>query len=268
MGRGSRVLTSLDTRKCPTQPYAEIVSVCLTTGVVHPSANMAAVALRLRPATTCLSTLAFRALPTAQRRTDSIAVSNLQLECIVGIYAHERQALQPLRIDIEMEVDTRAAAETESCATTIDYFAVATQARQPAPWHARSTAPKPGPHAPSRRSRPLTPRTPLTPLTPLWRLAHTSSCSRRRRSQSRGCCSRRPRPTRSAAVAPIAARTIDWQTSPPCYPLADQPTLLLTCLSLSPSWNSRAARARHAHKAQCSSGQRRAFGAQRWAPYA
>lgn len=140
-----------------------------------PSANMAAVALRLRPATTCLSTLAVRALPTAQRRTDSIAVSNLQLECIVGIYAHERQALQPLRIDIEMEVDTRAAAETESCATTIDYFAVATQARQPAPWHARSAAPKPGPHAPSRRSRPLTPRTPLTPLTPLWRLAHTGA---------------------------------------------------------------------------------------------
>ena len=68
-----------------------------------PAANM----LRAR---TPVSALAVRALhaarPLARRRAaDCIAVSNLQLECIVGIYAHERAALQPLRLDVELEVD-------------------------------------------------------------------------------------------------------------------------------------------------------------------
>ena len=72
-----------------------------------------------------------RALHVARRRADCISVTNLQLECIVGIYAHERAGLQPLRIDIELEVDMRAAAQTESCATTIDYVAVAEQVRRP-----------------------------------------------------------------------------------------------------------------------------------------
>lgn len=62
-------------------------------------------------------------------RADLISVANLQSSCVVGIYAHERQRPQPLRIDIEMEVDTRPAAHTEDCATTLDYFAVAEQAR-------------------------------------------------------------------------------------------------------------------------------------------
>ena len=61
-------------------------------------------------ARTPVSALAVRALhaarPLARRRAaDCIAVSNLQLECIVGIYAHERAALQPLRLDVELEVD-------------------------------------------------------------------------------------------------------------------------------------------------------------------
>ena len=68
-----------------------------------PAENM------LRPRTP-VAALAVRALhaarPLARRRAaDCIAVSNLQLECIVGIYAHERAALQPLRLDVELEVD-------------------------------------------------------------------------------------------------------------------------------------------------------------------
>ena len=85
----------------------------------------------LRATRTPVSALAVRAAHAARRRgrADCISVSNLQLECIVGIFAHERARPQPLRIDIEMEVDVRAAARTESCTTTIDYVAVAEQVR-------------------------------------------------------------------------------------------------------------------------------------------
>ena len=85
----------------------------------------------MRATRTPVSALAVRALHAARRRADCISVTNLQLECIVGIYAHERARLQPLRIDIELEVDVRAAAQTESCATTIDYVAVAEQVCRP-----------------------------------------------------------------------------------------------------------------------------------------
>ena len=99
-----------------------------------------------------VSALAVRAAHAARRRgrADCISVSNLQLECIVGIFAHERARPQPLRIDIGMEVDVRAAARTESCATTIDYVAVAEQVR--------------GPPCEARGSRPEPPRRILTPL--------------------------------------------------------------------------------------------------------
>ena len=45
-------------------------------------------------------------------------------------------------IDIEMEVDVRAAARTESCATTIDYVAVAEQVRG-SPCEARGSRAEP-----------------------------------------------------------------------------------------------------------------------------
>ena len=100
----------------------------------------------LRATRTPVSALAVRAAHAARRRgrADCISVSNLQLECIVGIFAHERARPQPLRIDIEMEVDVRAAARTESCATTIDYVAVAEQVRGP-PCEARGSRAEP-PH--------------------------------------------------------------------------------------------------------------------------
>ena len=107
----------------------------------------------LRATRTPVSALAVRAAHAARRgrgRADCISISNLQLECIVGIFAHERARPQPLRIDIEMEVDVRAAARTESCATTIDYVAVAEQVR--------------GPPCEARGSRSEPPRRILTPL--------------------------------------------------------------------------------------------------------
>ena len=81
------------------------------------------------------------------------------VSCVVGIYAHERQRPQPLRIDIEMEVDTRPAAHRGSPPRS-------------------TTLPWPNRHASSSR----------------W---VASSSSRRPRTPSRGCCWRRPRPTRS-----------------------------------------------------------------------
>lgn len=65
----------------------------------------------------------------ARHRRDVIAISDLRLDCIVGIYAHERRRTQPLRVDVEMELDTWPAASTENCAATVDYFAMAEQLR-------------------------------------------------------------------------------------------------------------------------------------------
>lgn len=60
-------------------------------------------------------------------RRDVIALEGLLVDCVVGVYPHERDQLQPLKIDVYMEVDTRRAAESERLRETIDYAAIAGQ---------------------------------------------------------------------------------------------------------------------------------------------
>jgi dihydroneopterin aldolase len=52
---------------------------------------------------------------------DKIFLSQLSIECIVGIWDWERRVKQTVVIDVEMAADIRRAAATDSIADTIDY---------------------------------------------------------------------------------------------------------------------------------------------------
>jgi FolB domain-containing protein len=64
-----------------------------------------------------------RAMP----QSDVIALENLLVSSVVGVYPEERDSPQPLRIDLKMELCTRAAAEHERLRETVDYAAIAAQ---------------------------------------------------------------------------------------------------------------------------------------------
>lgn len=73
------------------------------------------------------------ALPDQQPRpahrvvTTKVFVRGLHLDAEVGVYPHERGRLQPLVVDVELDV---AAAGFERLSDTIDYTTVATAARE------------------------------------------------------------------------------------------------------------------------------------------
>jgi len=56
---------------------------------------------------------------------DKIFLSQLNVECIVGIWEWERRVKQTVVIDVEMAADIRRAAATDSIEDTIDYKRVA-----------------------------------------------------------------------------------------------------------------------------------------------
>ncbi len=58
---------------------------------------------------------------------DVIAIEALKVDCVVGVYPHERDRLQPLRVDLYMEVDTRTAGQHERLRDTVDYAQIAAQ---------------------------------------------------------------------------------------------------------------------------------------------
>ena len=58
---------------------------------------------------------------------DVIGIRDLRVECVVGVYPNERDSVQPLIIDLELEVDTRMAAKSERLAKTLNYHMVASQ---------------------------------------------------------------------------------------------------------------------------------------------
>jgi len=51
----------------------------------------------------------------------TIGVHNIHIDCIVGIYDHERVAEQPLFVDIEVDNDIEAAATADHIDETVDY---------------------------------------------------------------------------------------------------------------------------------------------------
>ena len=58
---------------------------------------------------------------------DVLRIEELMVDCVVGVYPHERNASQPLRVDVEMRLDTEASAVKESFSSTVDYAATASQ---------------------------------------------------------------------------------------------------------------------------------------------
>ncbi len=52
---------------------------------------------------------------------DKIRISGLEVDCVVGVYRHERDAPQRLRVDVCLELDTEAAGETGRISRTLDY---------------------------------------------------------------------------------------------------------------------------------------------------
>jgi FolB domain-containing protein len=60
-------------------------------------------------------------------RRDVIRIRDLRVVCIVGVYPHERDQPQPLTVDVEMELDTGPAGESQRLRRSIDYAAVASQ---------------------------------------------------------------------------------------------------------------------------------------------
>jgi dihydroneopterin aldolase len=60
---------------------------------------------------------------------DKIFLSSLSVECIVGIWAWERQIKQTVIIDLEMAADIRRAAATDRIEDTIDYKRVSERMR-------------------------------------------------------------------------------------------------------------------------------------------
>ncbi len=61
---------------------------------------------------------------------DSIFLTDLRIETIVGIWDWERKIRQTVSIDLEMAADIRRAAETDSIEDTLNYKKVAKRVQQ------------------------------------------------------------------------------------------------------------------------------------------
>lgn len=56
---------------------------------------------------------------------DTIFIRGLCIETIIGIYDWERRVKQSIMLDVEMGVDIRKAAASQSVSDTLDYHAIA-----------------------------------------------------------------------------------------------------------------------------------------------
>ncbi len=61
--------------------------------------------------------------------TDRIAIRGLEVECIIGVYEHERHTAQPLLLDVQLWIDLRAAGRTGRIGETVDYSTIGHELR-------------------------------------------------------------------------------------------------------------------------------------------
>ncbi|HLV21617.1 MAG TPA: dihydroneopterin aldolase [Polyangiaceae bacterium] len=59
--------------------------------------------------------------------SDQISIRGLQVDCVVGVYASERDLLQPLVLDVDLTLDTERAATSGRISHTVDYDALSSQ---------------------------------------------------------------------------------------------------------------------------------------------
>ena len=64
------------------------------------------------------------------QQSDTIFLSDLRVETVIGIWEWERKIRQTVSIDLEMGADIRRAAETDSIDDTLNYKAVAKRIQQ------------------------------------------------------------------------------------------------------------------------------------------
>jgi dihydroneopterin aldolase len=57
---------------------------------------------------------------------DTVFIEGLRVDTVIGAYAWERDIRQPLRLDLEMTFDCRAAGASDALADALDYHRVAT----------------------------------------------------------------------------------------------------------------------------------------------
>ncbi len=60
----------------------------------------------------------------------TITISELWCDAIIGIYPHEREQAQPLRLSIAVEIDAADAIAQDSIAQTLDYDALVTALKE------------------------------------------------------------------------------------------------------------------------------------------
>lgn len=60
---------------------------------------------------------------------DRIRIRDIEVECVVGVYPHERDTPQPLRVEVELWLDTEHAGKREHLHSSVDYALVEAQIR-------------------------------------------------------------------------------------------------------------------------------------------
>ena len=51
----------------------------------------------------------------------TVGLSDLRIDCVIGIYPHEREATQPLFVDVEVDYDFAPAAQSKGIDDAMDY---------------------------------------------------------------------------------------------------------------------------------------------------
>ncbi|MCC6809491.1 MAG: dihydroneopterin aldolase [Deltaproteobacteria bacterium] len=62
-------------------------------------------------------------------RLDKLSLTNMRVDCIVGVFANERQTPQPVELSLGLFLDTRAAATNSRIRETVDYARLAGELR-------------------------------------------------------------------------------------------------------------------------------------------
>lgn len=58
---------------------------------------------------------------------DTVRIRGLHVECVVGVYPHEREISQPLHVELDLLLDTETAARSERVRDTVNYAAASAQ---------------------------------------------------------------------------------------------------------------------------------------------
>lgn len=61
--------------------------------------------------------------------SDCVFIEGLEVHTLVGVYPHERDAAQPLRMDLRLGHDNRPAGTSDALADTLDYAEVCAAVR-------------------------------------------------------------------------------------------------------------------------------------------